>query len=266
MDGLTIERRESILLLTIDRDHVRNAIDAATAVRIDEALRGAEADETIGAIVLTGSGDNAFCSGMDMKEAARVGIGHGLVADRGFAGITHSRLTKPLVAAVNGAALAGGLEIVLACDLVFAADHARFELSEVKRGLFAFAGGVQRLARQVPRATGLAMILSGESLSAQRAYQLGIVTEVVQASNLLTHALETTSRILSYPWEAIQNAKQLYETAYDATVDQAMQFGAAFGQAAMRSNANVTDGVRTFADHGSRGDDTLPAINSTTKI
>src|SRR5690606_28353617 len=146
---------------------------------------------------------------------------------------------------------AGGFEIVLACDMVFAAEHAVFGLSEVKRGLFAFAGGVQRLARQLPRATGLGMILTGEPLSAERLYQLGLVTEVVRGKAVLTRALEVTSQMLTYSWDAIRNAKKLYDFSCDVPLDQALGFGASFGHATLRA-AGSKDGVVAYAEGRSR--------------
>lgn len=248
MADLIVERRGGILLLTINREHVRNAIDAATAAAIDKALTEGDADPAVGAFVLTGIGSRAFCSGMDIKEAARIGAGHGLIPGRGFAGITQGRRNKPLIAAVNGIAVAGGLEIALACDLIFAADHAQFGLSEIKRGLFAFAGGIQRLAQQVPRATAMAIILTGEAVSAQRLHQLGVITEVVPAADLLARSLEVTAGILTYSGEAIRNAKQLFEMAVDAPLDQSLRFGNAFGQATLNS-AVSREGVKAYAEH-----------------
>ena len=247
---LVVERRGGILVLTIHCERVSNAIDSATAAAIDREITGAECDPAVGVIVLTGAGSRAFCSGMDMKEAAHIGAGHGLIPDRGFAGITQGRRSKPLIAAVNGTAVAGGLEIVLACDLVYAAEHALFGLSEVKRGLFAFAGGIQRLAQQVPRATALAMILTGEPLSAQRLHQLGIVTEVLPGSRVLERALAVAAQILTYSGEAVRNGKLLYELARDVPLDEAMRFGSIFGHATLHSDAS-REGVKAFTEHRS---------------
>ncbi|RYY33067.1 MAG: enoyl-CoA hydratase, partial [Sphingomonadales bacterium] len=186
--GLQVERQGGLLILTIDRDARRNALDSATSAALDAAIASGEADDQISVIILTGAGERAFCSGMDLKEAAEIGAGGGLLAN-GFGGITQRRRTKPLIAAVNGAAIAGGFEIALACDIVVAADHAMFGLSEVKRGMFAFAGGIQRLARTVPRQTALALILTAEPLPAVRLYELGLVSEVVPGSDVLPRAL-----------------------------------------------------------------------------
>lgn len=248
MSGLIVERHGAVCQLTIDRPHARNALDAATSQALDQAITEAEADTTIGAIVLTGTGDRAFCSGMDLKEAERIGAGHGLIPGRGFGGITERKRTKPLIAAVNGTAVAGGLEIVLACDMVFAADHALMGLSEVKRGLFAFAGGIQRLALQVPRATALALIMTGEPLPARRFYELGLVTEIVTSDQLLDRTLSVTQAMLENSWQAIRNGRDLYEMATGMDIAQALAVGNAWGRATL-NHADSREGIAAFAQN-----------------
>lgn len=247
MADLIVERLGPVVRLTIDRPMRSNALDAATSAAIDQAVTDAEADDAIGAIVLTGAGNKAFCAGMDLKEAAEIGAGHGLIPDRGFAGITQRRRRKPLIAAVNGAAVAGGFEIALASDLVIAADHAVFGLSEVKRGLFAFAGGVQRLARQLPRQTALSIILRGEPLSAMRLYELGLVTEVTTAELLQQRSLEIARTMLEGSWSAIFNGKALYEAAVDMALDQSLHFGTVFGRATL-GESDSREGVAAYAE------------------
>lgn len=246
MTGLKVERRGAICLLIIDREAARNALDAATSHALDAAITAAEADPEIGAMVLTGAGDRAFCAGMDLKEAAEIGAGHGLVPGRGFGGVTERKRSKPLVAAINGTAVAGGFEIMMACDMVFAADHALMGLSEVKRGLFAFAGGIQRLAHQVPRATALAMIMTGELLPARRLYELGIVTEVVPGPALLERTLAVTDAMLGNSWQAIRNGLELYELACGMDIDRALAVGNAWGKATL-SSADSREGVTAYA-------------------
>ncbi|TXH03370.1 MAG: enoyl-CoA hydratase [Rhodocyclaceae bacterium] len=248
MSGLIVERHGAVCQLTIDRPHARNTLDAATSQALDQAITEAEADTTIGAIVLTGTGDRAFCSGMDLKEAERIGAGHGLIPGRGFGGITERKRTKPLIAAVNGTAVAGGLEIVLACDMVFAADHALMGLSEVKRGLFAFAGGIQRLALQVPRATALALIMTGEPLPARRFYELGLVTEIVTSDQLLERTLSVTQAMLENSWQAIRNGRDLYEMATGMDIAQALAVGNAWGRATL-NHADSREGIAAFAQN-----------------
>jgi enoyl-CoA hydratase/carnithine racemase len=249
---LIVAHHPGFVLLTIDREERRNALDAKTSAALDREIQAAEKDPAIAAIVLTGSGGRAFCSGMDMKEAAEIGAGHGLIPGRGFGGITEARRRKPLIVAVNGAAVAGGMEIALAAEIVIAADHAVFGLSEVKRGLFAFAGGIQRLARAVPRAAGLGIILTGEPVSAMRAHALGLVTEVVAAAELLPRALSVAEAIAGFDREAITNAKLLYDLSADSPVNESLSFGRAFGEATLAS-ARSQDGVVAYAQkHGTQ--------------
>lgn len=245
--GALVERVGAVALITINRPQARNALDAATSAAIDALLTEAEADDGVGAIVLTGAGDRAFCAGMDLKEAAAIGVGHGLIPGRGFAGVTERRFKKPVIAAVNGAAVAGGFEIALACDIVVAADHAVFGLPEVKRGLFAFAGGVQRLARLLPRSAAMSVILSGEPVSAQRMYELGVVSALVPAADLRRTALDLADGILANSWAALRNAKALYEFAADAPLDQSLRFGATLGFATLSSH-DSHEGSKAFAE------------------
>jgi enoyl-CoA hydratase/carnithine racemase len=245
--GLLVEQRGKTLLLTIDRESRSNSLDAATSDAIDREIGRAERAADISAVVLTGAGNRAFCSGMDIKEAATIGVGHGLIPDRGFAGITERRLSIPLIVAINGAAVAGGFEIALAADIVIAAEHATFGLAEVKRGLFAFAGGIQRLARAVPRATGLGMILTGEALPARRMLELGVITEVLASESVLDRALQLAEILAGFSREAIANARLLYNLSSDAPLHESLQFGRAFGEATLGS-ATSREGVLAFAE------------------
>ncbi|RVQ65689.1 enoyl-CoA hydratase [Croceicoccus ponticola] len=247
MTGLIVEDHGPIRVLRINRPQASNSLDAATSRALDEEVTAAESDAAIGAMVLTASGDRAFCAGMDLKEAALHGAGHGLIPGRGFGGITERKRTKPLIAAINGTAVAGGFEMMMACDMVFAADHALMGVSEVKRGLFAFAGGIQRLALQVPRATALAMIMTGDLLPARRLYELGVVTEVVPAAELMDRTLAVTERMLQNSWQAIRNGRELYEMSTGMTIDQALAVGNAWGKATLDS-ADSREGVTAYAE------------------
>jgi enoyl-CoA hydratase/carnithine racemase len=244
--SLRVERRGAVTLITIDREARRNALDRATSAALDAAIDAVEQDSDVAVAVLTGAGTRAFCSGMDLKEAADLGAGTGLVPGRGFGGITERRRRKPLIAAVAGTAVAGGFEIALACDIVIAADHALFGLAEVKRGMFAFAGGVQRLARAVPRQTALSLILTGELATAERLYALGLVSEVVPAADVVPRALAVAEMIAGHPQEAVRNAKLLHDLAADAAIDDSLRFGRAWGEATL-GNAETQAGIAAYA-------------------
>ena len=175
-----------------------------------------------------------------------MGPGSGLIPGRGFGGITERRRTKPLIAAINGAAVAGGFELALASDIVIASEHAVFALAEVRSGMFAFSGGIQRRARMVPRQTALALILTGEPLPAQRMFELGLVSEVVPASDLRARAVAVGEMIAAYGQEGVRNAKLLHDLAADAPIDDSLRFGRAWGEATLGSDA-IRDGIAAFA-------------------
>jgi enoyl-CoA hydratase/carnithine racemase len=182
------ERRGHVEILTINRPEARNAINGDVSLAMSSTLDELETDDDCWVVILTGAGDKAFSAGMDLKAFASGEGGSIMGAPGGFAGITQRTFSKPIIAAVNGAALAGGCEIMLACDLVVAADHATFGIPEVKRGLFAGAGGLIRLPKRLPLAIALELALTGESIDADRALALGLVNRVVPAGRLIEEA------------------------------------------------------------------------------
>src|SRR5579871_6567457 len=165
------ERRGQVEILTLNRPEARNAVNGDVTRAMSDALDDLEKDEDLRVIVLTGAGDKAFCAGMDLK-AFGAGTGGSIGGGTGgFAGIARRSVPVPVIAAVNGPALAGGFEIVLACDLVVAAEHAIFGIPEVKRGLIAAGGGLVRLPKRLPMATAMELALTGDPITAARAYE-----------------------------------------------------------------------------------------------
>jgi len=245
--GVRIEDRGAVRIITIDRERRSNALDVAASDAIDQAVDTAERDPAIRVLLLTAAGDRSFCAGMDLKEAAERGPGHGLVPGRGFAGITERRRTKPLIVAANGAVVAGGFELALAADIVVAADHAIFGLAEVKRGLFAFAGGVQRLARSVPRATALHIVLTGEPISAARALELGLISEVVPRDRLMPRALELAETIAGFDRDTVRRTLALHDFAANAPIAESLSFGRAYGEETLGGLA-TQEGIRAYAE------------------
>jgi enoyl-CoA hydratase/carnithine racemase len=229
-----LARAGRVATITLDRPARRNAVDAATSTLVDRLVRQAEADREVGVIVLTGAG-TAFCSGMDLKEAAEIGAGHGLLPGGGFCGITERRVDKPLIAAVNGPAVAGGFELALACDLILAADHAIFGLPEVTRGMVAFTGGVQRLARALPRQAAAEIVLTGQPVTAARLHALGLVARVVPAERLMAEAQALADTILANSAHAVAEARRLLDEAADLPLDQGIALGHARADSLMRS-------------------------------
>src|SRR5205085_3844220 len=167
-DAVLIERRERILLITINRPDQRNAVNAAVAQGIAAALDELDGDSGLSLGVLTGAG-KGFCAGMDLKAFLAGELPY--AGDRGFAGITQRASTKPLIAAVEGFAVAGGLEVALACDLIVAARGAKLGIPEVKRSLVAAGGGLLRLPRVLPRNIAMELALTGDPIEAERGYE-----------------------------------------------------------------------------------------------
>ncbi|GER17633.1 enoyl-CoA hydratase-related protein [Variovorax boronicumulans] len=180
MSAVTVERLPGhVALVTIDRPEARNAVNGDVASGLEAAVDATEVDDDIRAVVLTGAGREAFCAGADLKEVS-AGRGSALRTERGgFAGFVYRERSKPWIAAVNGKALAGGTELVLACDLVVAVRQAAFGLPEVLRGLIAAAGGLYRLPRAIPPNIALELILTAGQLDAERAHGFGLVNRLV---------------------------------------------------------------------------------------
>jgi enoyl-CoA hydratase len=199
-----VERHEAVMLVRLNRPEAANAFDPATALLVGEAFREATANDEIRAVILTGSGGRAFCAGMDLKAFAE-GQDMMPVAD---ALDLIPACPKPVVAAINGAAVAGGFELMMRCDLVVAADHARFGIPEVKRGLVA-AGGGTRLASRIPLVVAMELGLTGDLIDAERAFNLGLVNRVVPAADVVPTALDIANRIASNGPLAVRATKQL---------------------------------------------------------
>jgi enoyl-CoA hydratase len=192
--AVIVDRHESVLVITLNRPEARNALDVETMAHAGRELEAAERDPGIAVVVLTGAGDKAFSAGMDLKSFAEGGVTADDPAVAAFRRLTVGEFTKPTIAAVNGAAVAGGFELMLACDLVVAANHAMFGLSEVTRGLVALGGGVL-LPLRIPLTIALELGMTGDRIDARRAYELGLVNRVVPAAQVLDEAIALGSRI-----------------------------------------------------------------------
>lgn len=187
-----VEQRDRVLVVTINRPEARNAINAAVAEQVSAAMDRLDEDGSLAVGIITGAG-GGFCAGMDLK--AFVAGGRPDWGRRGFAGLVELPPVKPLIAAVEGFAVAGGLEVALACDLIVAASGARLGIPEVKRGLTAAGGGLWRLPRRIPAAVAAEMALTGDPITAERAHGLGLVNVVCEAGGALAAALELAGRI-----------------------------------------------------------------------
>jgi enoyl-CoA hydratase len=201
-----------VLVVTIDRPEARNAVNLAVAEGIAAAMDRLDGDEALRAGILTGAG-GTFCAGMDLK--AFVAGERPYVGDRGFAGIAQRPPRKPLIAAVEGWALAGGFEVALACDLIVAARDARFGIPEVKRGLVAAAGALLRLPRRIPYHLAMELALTGEPIGAERAHAIGIASRLTEPGGALDGAHELAALISRNGPLAIDASKRIVAAAAD---------------------------------------------------
>lgn len=216
------ERRGNVLIITLNRPEARNAVNAAVSTAVGDALALAQDDPEVRAVVLTGSGDQSFCAGADLKAIARrENLFHPEHPEWGFAGYVSHFIDKPTIAAVNGTALGGGTELALASDLVVAEERAKFGLPEVKRGLIAAAGGVFRIIEQLPRKVGLELMFTGEPMTAADALRWGLINRVVPdgpGTPALDAALELAERITGNAPLAVQASKRVAYGADDGVV------------------------------------------------
>ena len=244
--GLRQHRVGRVGVLTLDRPEVRNALSMPLLGALHRALAELADDDEIGAVVLTGAGDRAFCSGMDLKEftAGEPAPDRGVRIEPGDPALPWD-YPKPMVAAVNGAAVAGGFELVLACDLVVAAVDAKFGLAEVRRGLIA-AGGGTMLATRIPLAAALEITLLGEPITAQRAFDLGLVNRVVAAELVLDTALDLAGRLAQNGPLAMRLTKRLVRGSVDDGPEHGRPTGAQLQE--IFSSADAQEGALAFIE------------------
>jgi enoyl-CoA hydratase len=238
------ERRGSVLIVTINRPHARNAINKAVAEGIAAAMDTLDGDPELSVGILTGAG-GTFCSGMDLKAFVRGENPH--VEGRGFAGLTFAPPVKPLIAAVEGWALAGGCEIVLACDLIIAAETAKFGIPEVKRGLAAAAGGLFRLPVRIPYHVAMEFVLTGDPVDAARAYELGLANRVTATGGALDGALELAAKIAANGPLAVIASKKVVQHANGWSDEEAREKQLAIVRPVMTSE-DAQEGAKAFAE------------------
>jgi len=212
MTVVEFERRDHIALVTLNRPEARNAISPEVSQTMAGILDDIEDDSALRAVVLTGKGE-VFSAGADLKVVAQGKANDIARGKGGFAGIARRDFPKPIIAAVQGPALAGGFEIVLSCDLVVAAETARFGIPEVKRGLMAAAGGLIRLPKRVPLAVALELAMTGDPIDAQRALALGLVNRVVPANRVVDEAIALANTIGENSPIAVRQSRRLVREA-----------------------------------------------------
>ena len=240
------EQRGRVAVLTINRPEARNAVNGEVAAGMEAAIDRLEEDQDVWVGIVAGKGE-VFCAGADLKAIAS-GQAADLQTKRGgFAGIAQRERTKPIIAAVDGPALAGGCEIVLSCDMVVASSAARFGIPEVKRSLVAAAGGLFRLPRVLPRAIAMELALTGDPIDAQRAYDLGLVNQVVEPGSALEAAMALAERITVNAPIAVRQSRRVVLEGMMADDETAWRITHEAMAAAM-SSEDFAEGPRAFIE------------------
>ena len=246
MDNVSVRARVEgpLLIITIDRPEARNAVNMAVAQGIADALAQLDgrADLRIG--VITGAGGN-FCAGMDLKAFAKGE--RPWLSGSGFGGMTEAPPRKPLIAAVEGFALAGGFEIALACDLIVASRTARFGLPEVKRGLLAAAGGLLRLPRRLPYHLAMEIAITGRQLSAEEGLTHGLLNRLVEPGQALDVACQLAREVAENAPLAVIASKQLITRSHTWSVDEMFERQRVFADPVVNSD-DALEGARAFAE------------------
>jgi enoyl-CoA hydratase len=260
MSEVIYEKRGKIAYITLTRPHAMNAIDEAMHDQLWDTWRDFDADDAMELAIVTGAGDEAFCAGADLKTHATAWLerGHALfprdkVKD-GLGGITRGlhRIYKPTIAAVNGWALAGGLETALACDIRIASDNAQFGSFEVRRGYHHGDGGIVRMVNICGAGIALEMNLTGEAIDAQRAQQCNMVSKVVPQDKLMETAEEMASKILRNDTWAIRSAKETVLNVIGRPLDDQLTYEAMVGYSGI-ANPPVAKLLSNFADKTDKG-------------
>ena len=243
MSELLTDIQDGFIIVTINRPEAKNAITQAVAEGIQAAMEQLDKDSNLNAGILTGAG-GTFCSGMDLKGFLRGE--NPVVEGYGFGGMTERGPEKPVIAAVEGYALAGGMELAIACDLCVANSKAKFGIPETKRSLVAAAGGVMKLQQIVGKRVAMEMALTGDFMDAQRAYEVGFVNRVTEGS-ALDVAIELASIVAANGPLALKAAKKIISESYDWTSDNMWQKQSEIVQPVFNSN-DAKEGALAFAE------------------
>jgi len=211
-DEVLVDSADGVMTITLNRPKAKNAVNKAVAEGVSAAIDELESNPDLRVAIITGA-DGTFCSGMDLKAFVTGELP--MVPGRGFAGLVEYIPKKPLIAAVEGYALAGGFEVAISCDLIVVADDAKFGIPEVKRGLAAAGGGLIKLPKQIPSRIAMELALTGDFISAQRAFDLGLVNKVVPAGTALEAARELANKIAANGPLAVALSKQVVAKSQD---------------------------------------------------
>jgi enoyl-CoA hydratase len=243
-DEVLTEERDGVLIVSLNRPQARNAVNEALATAVGEAMERLDESPELRVGVITGTG-GTFCAGMDLKAFVRGE--HPIVEGRGFAGLVERPPAKPLIAAVEGYALAGGFEIVLACDLVVAAEGASFGIPEVKRSLVAAGGGLLRLPRRIPYHQAMELALLGNHVPAPRMAEFGLVNRLVPNGQALDAALQLAAEIAANGPLSLIASKRIVVESKDWTEDQAWARQDEIARP-VATSADAVEGATAFAE------------------
>ncbi len=244
--SVDFEQRGPFAVIKINRPEARNAVNGAVAAGIEEAIDRVEADDSIWVGILTGV-PPVFCAGADLKEINSGNAGGLSTAKGGFAGFVQRQRNKPIIAAVDGPALAGGTEIVLASDLVVASATATFGIPEVKRSLVAGAGGLFRLGRKIPLNIAMELTLTGDPIDAARAYHFGLVNRLVEPGQALDEAIKLAEQICANAPVAVRESRKIVLEATNAPDDVGWRMSME-GMGVAMSSEDFSEGLTAFIE------------------
>jgi enoyl-CoA hydratase len=243
-DAVLIDRSNGVITITINRPDQKNAVNGAVSYGVCAALDELDMNPELRVGILTGAG-GTFCAGMDLKAFLRGEVTR--VAHRGIMGLALTPPKKPLIAAVEGYALAGGFEAVLACDLLVAARDAKFGLPEVKRGLAAMAGGLLRLPRVLPQRIAMELALTGEMIGAERLYDYGLVNRLTEPDGALAEAMHLAVQITENAPMSVATSKRIITEQIDWPLDKMFEIQASITGHILGSE-DAREGARAFAE------------------
>ena len=219
-DAVLVDVADGVMTITLNRPKAKNAVNKAVAEGVSAAIDELESNSELRVAIITGAG-GTFCSGMDLKAFITGELP--VVEGRGFAGLVEYTVKKPVIAAVEGYALAGGFEVAISCDLIVAADDAKFGIPEVKRGLAAAGGGLIKLPKQIPSRIAMELALTGDFVDSQRAYDLGLINQVVPSGTALEAAKALAARIVANGPLAVAVSKQVILQSEDWSAEEMWQ-------------------------------------------
>jgi enoyl-CoA hydratase/carnithine racemase len=248
MDGVEFSLiDEHIALVTLCRSEVHHAINGQIATTIEAAVKKIEAMKTIRVAIICGAGERAFCSGADLKEIEAGRSPSLSTVEGGFAGFVFANRSKPWIAAVGGVALGGGAEIALACDIIVATENASFGFPEVRLGLVAAAGGAFRLPRSIPRMVAAELLLTGEQITAKRAYEIGLINRLVPKGAHLEVAIELARKVALAAPEAVRETLSIARAAYGYEEHELRRLSEQ-SLTRLKNTQNFDEGARAFIE------------------